>query len=360
MIPPEPRANPDLAGHDHAAGLLAAAAGSGRLHHAWLLAGPPGIGKATLAFRFARWLLAGRPSAPAGAAPSAAPLAVPLAAPPEHPACRLVAAGTHPDLLVLEPNTGDRGKRSLIRADDVRQVPRFLGLTASEGGERVVVVDQAEAMEAPAANALLKALEEPPPRAVLLLVTAAPGRLLPTLRSRCRRLDLSPLAPPVLEALLARWLPGEGAAARADLARLADGSPGAALHLAAGQGVEMQALVAEALAALPRPDPRRWHALAERLGGRGEGPDLATFLALLRRALSEAVRRGGRGAAGAPAWLATRPLAEWATLWDKLGRLGEEAERLSLDRRQVAATGLAWLAAPAGTRPWEAPPWNTP
>ncbi len=167
-LPPEPRANPDLFGHADAARTLEEAARSGRLHHAWLIAGPPGLGKATLAYRFARWLLAGQPSAgqPSAARPPAGQPAAPeppppLALDPRHPVFRRVAAGAHADLLTIEPGTlqGDRKRTDVINVDAARLIPGFMALTAAEGGWRVVVLDGAELMNPAAANALLKALD---------------------------------------------------------------------------------------------------------------------------------------------------------------------------------------------------------
>ncbi|HYZ34954.1 MAG TPA: DNA polymerase III subunit delta' [Crenalkalicoccus sp.] len=324
-------------GHEHAAATLAAAARAGRMHHAWLIAGPAGLGKATLAFRCARWLLAGEPAD----APGEAPLFVPS----ESPVFRRVAAGAHPDLLTLEPNTGERGRKEILRVEDARAAGRFLAHTAAEGGWRVVVVDEAERADSLAVqNALLKTLEEPPPRTVLLLTSAQPDRLLPTIRSRCRRLDLFPLEGGAMAPLLAAALPELSEGDRAALSRLAEGCPGRALTLAEGEGLALQALVEEALAALPRPDPRRLHAIADQVAGRRDGAALPTFMALLRRALAAALRQAGRGGA-APAWVAARPLGDWAALWERLGRLAEETERLNLDRRQAVLTGLGWLAA---------------
>lgn len=332
MIPPEPRANPELVGHEDAALTLVEAAGAGRLHHAWLLAGPRGVGKATLAYRFARWLLAGRPS-------SRAPLEVPA----EDPVFRRIAAGGHADLRVLAPNAGERGVKLMIRVDEVRQVPRFLGLTAAEGGWRIVVIEQAEAMNAEAQNALLKTLEEPPARALLLLTTAAPDRLLPTIRSRCRRIDLFPLPQPEMEAVLGRWLPELEPEQRRVLARISGGAPGRALQLAEGDGLALHAQVEAFLGSLPRPDPRGLHQLADSLAAKRDGSAFVTFMELLRSGLGEAIRAAGRGQP-APDFLASRPLADWASLWDTLGRLADETETLNLDRKQAVLSGLSQLA----------------
>ena len=247
-------------------------------------------------------------------------------------------------MLTVEPGTelGQRKRTDIINVDATRLIPNFMSLTPAEGGWRVVVLDVAEAMNRQAANALLKVLEEPPSRAALLLTCSEQGALLPTIRSRCRRLDLFPLAEPVMHGLLTRWLPEMSGPDRLGLARIGDGCPGQALALAEGEGLALQGLVEQVLAELPRPDPRRAHAVADAVAGRRDAAALTLFLTLLRRALAAGVREAGRGGA-APPWIAGRSLAEWSTLWDKLGRLADETERLNLDRKQAVLTGLGWL-----------------
>jgi len=333
MSVPEPRANPMLLGHEQAEAMLAEAMRSARMHHAWLITGAEGIGKATLAFRFARRLLAG---SPAGTS---------LALDPESLVFRRVAAGAHADLHTLARAWDDKRKRQRteIVVDDVRKVTDFLRLTPAEGGWRVVVVDGAEALNRNAANALLKVLEEPPARAMLVLTCAAPGRLPPTIRSRCRRLRLSPLADAAMEVLLADYLPDVQADQRARLVTLAEGSPGRALLLAAEEGLALSELVDQVLAALPVLPAVRAHALADAVA-RGEG-SFSTFMDLLRAAISAAVRDvlHGRADAEQERLVSLLSLEAWSETWHALTRLQDETERFSLDKRQAVIAGLGLL-----------------
>ena len=339
MTAPEPRDNPRLLGQRYAEGAIAEALSAGRIHHAWLLTGPPGVGKATLAYRFARRLLAG-PGAGSGEGG--------LQLDPAHPVFRRVAAGTHADLLSIERAWDDKRKRvrTEIVVDDVREVADFMRRTAAEGGWRAVVLDGAEYLNRNAANALLKVLEEPPPRAVLLLTCAAPGRLLPTIRSRCRRLRLGPLAAADVALLLDVFLPELDAAERGRLAAISEGSPGRAVQFAAEQGLAMAGLVQELLRGLPKLAPGRAVEVADRVA-RTEGA-YAAFMDLLLEGIGDAVRAAARGQAATEAhrFVAARPLVEWAELWHALGRLRDETERFNLDKRHAIVSGLAALNGP--------------
>src|SRR6478609_7821509 len=212
-----PRESTTLLGQDDAMRRAARALRSGRPPSAWLITGAPGVGKATFAYRIARYLLA-------YGATDAGP--EDLSVPPDHSAMRQVVAQSHPGLLVLKralnPKTGKL--MTVLSVDEIRRLADFFGMTSGAGGWRVAIIDTADDMNDNAANALLKMLEEPPGNAMLLVLSNTPGRLLPTIRSRCQRLDLRPLEDATMDIGLKSHLPDETAAERTALARLAGGS----------------------------------------------------------------------------------------------------------------------------------------
>ena len=332
MSAPNPRANPSLLGHQEAETTILDAIRAGRMHHAWLITGPEGVGKATLAYRFARRLLAGRPTEDS------------LAVEPGNPVFRRVAANSHADLLTIERVFNEKTKRmkTQIAVDDVRKINGFMSLTPAEGGWRVVIVDGAEELNQASANALLKILEEPPARAILLLVCSAPGRLLPTIRSRCRRLRLTPLADEPMGQLLTQYLPELSADERGRLITLAEGSPGRAIMLAEDEGLKIAMLVDKLLSDMPAIPTSRGYEIADFLGRSETG--FSTFMDLVRAGVAAAVRESVRGRADPDQerLVALRPLDAWGELWQGLTRLQDETERFALDKRQaiVASVGM--------------------
>jgi DNA polymerase-3 subunit delta' len=341
-------------GHATAEKTMLAAHQSGRLHHAWLLAGPRGIGKATLAWRFARFLLAGQAQAGLfGAADS-------LDVPADTPGRSLVDARSHPDLFhlrrTLNPDTGRM--RAEIAVDDVRELGAFMHMTPAMGQWRVAIVDAADEMNRNSANAVLKVLEEPPPNAVLLIVAHAPGRLLPTIRSRCRRLALQPLPDEMVMRLLGDYAPDVKEEERAVLARLSEGSIGRALELAGAGSLDLYREMVDVLATLPELDMARLHGFAERFARRGEEANAAwrslnyLFDAWLK-GLARHAAMGGEAAAIVPPerglqarLAAAASLDRWMEAWEKAADLLSGADRVNLDRKQtVLASFLALQSA---------------
>ncbi len=334
---PSPRETTDLIGQDEAESRLLSASQSGRLPHAWLLSGPAGIGKATLAYRMARFLLAGdRGGDLFGGGPSD------LAVPAEHPVVRRIAAGGHPDLLSVERGYDEKRKRRRqeIIVEDVRAVNGFMRMTPAEGGWRIVVIDSADEMNRNAANALLKILEEPPSDALLLLISHAPGRLLPTIRSRCCQLPLRPLGHTQVADLLARFSPSLGEAERATLAELADGSIGRALALSEAGGLALHTQVMTLVEGLPKLDVPALHGFADKVSRAGDLEAFRIVGELLRGWLAGRIRERALADAGE-----RRRLAEWLALWEKITRLFARAESANLDRKQVVITAFLDLQA---------------
>ncbi len=326
----EPRRQARLLGQAAAEDAFLRAWRAGRVHHAWLLTGPPGIGKATFAYRVARFVLAGGRDAEG------------LAVPPAHPVARKVAAGSHPDLVVLEgySTTPIGAIRERIGVDEVRALASALRKTAAESAWRVGLIDPADAMGREAANALLKLLEEPPPRTLLLLVCHVPGRLLPTIRSRCRRLALAALAEAEVAALLARLRPDADPAARARAAGLTDGSVGRACALLDDDIAGWLPAAEDPIAELASLDVSRAHALAESFA-RPEAEDaLALFFDLVRSGLAARARRlarEGRDSQG-------RALEACARLWENLGEVSRLTAGFALDRKQAVLTALSAIS----------------
>ncbi len=297
---PHPRETVRLFGQDAAERAFLSAFNSGRLHHGWLLTGPRGVGKATLAWRIARFLLA-TPDAQDDGLFGAPPPPESLDVDSDHPVSHRLLAGSDPGLAVITRSVNDStGRmRNEIVVDDIRALNRFFGLSAADGGRRVVIVDCADEMNVSAANALLKMLEEPPARTTLLLISHRPSGLLPTIRSRCRTLRLNPLGPEDMGAALEQAgvdLPGNPE----HLAALAAGSVGAALRLTSLGGLEIYAELMGVLNSLPRLDRPRALALAEAAAQRGAADRFDLLLDLIDMVLARLARTGAAGAPPAP------------------------------------------------------------
>ena len=330
--PPHPRETAALFGHESAEQALLTSYRSGRIAHAWLLGGPVGVGKATLAYRMARFVLA-HPDPAAQEVQQARSLAVAA----DNPIARRVAAKSHGDLLALERTAGDSGQlRTVITVDEVRRTIGFYGSTAGEGGWRVCVVDSADELKFPeASNALLKVLEEPPPRSLFLLVSHAPGRLLPTIRSRCRRLELRPLAPDDVAKAAAAALGREVTDEDIQKASAAaDGSVARALALLDGEHLALRERILALLGQLPQTDPRALHALGDSLE-RGGSDSFVTFVDTVRDWLSA---RLGREVPD------TGRLAQLAEVWEKLNRTARDVEVFNLERKPMVFAVFGSLA----------------
>ncbi|MCW2307572.1 DNA polymerase III subunit delta' [Rhodobium gokarnense] len=334
---PHPRQQQRLAGQAHAETELLDAYRSGRIHHAWILSGTRGIGKATLAFRMARFVLA-HPDPKAAAVAGARDLSVA----PDVPAARKVAAGSHPDLLHLRRPYDDKRKRfkTELPVDEIRRTASLFGTTAGEGGWRICIVDAADDMNANAANALLKVLEEPPPRALFLVVSHNPGRLLPTIRSRCRKLALDPLAPETI----AGELQALGLAGGLDertlhrVAVLGSGSLRRSVLLLRADGVALWDAFEDIAHGLPKMDRAAIHALADRVAARDADDVFATFKDIVRDWLTARVRDGA--AAGASAG----DLIAWSEAWETINQANRTAAVLNLDRKQLVLDTFRTLA----------------
>ncbi|MCC5986274.1 MAG: DNA polymerase III subunit delta' [Pararhodobacter sp.] len=300
---PHPRETPRMFGHGKAEAAFLAAHEGGRMHHGWLLAGPRGVGKATLAWRMARFLLAqpapGQEEAGLFGAPEP-PASLDL--PEDHPVARQMAALSHPGLRLIRRGHDEKKRpRQVITVEEVRGLAGFFGMSSTEGGRRVVIVDAADEMNANAANALLKLLEEPPAGAVLLLVAHQPSRLLPTIRSRCRMLRLNPLGAddiaPALEQALGTAPAADGAAA---LAALAGGSVGEAVRLATAGGPALYGEIVALIGAMPGMPRPALNALADSTAARGNEARFDMVVRLLEVALARMARRGATGRAPEP------------------------------------------------------------
>ncbi len=333
-----PREVDRLFGHEAALNEFADALRSGRLHHAWLLVGPEGVGKATLAYHLAREVLA------LGEEPQGARTPI-VRVGGNDPVFRKVAALSHPNLLLVRRSWNEKSKRysQWIGVDEVRRLRSFLGHSAGEAGWRVVIVDRADELNQNAANALLKALEEPPHQTLFFLVATAEGRIPVTIRSRCRTLRVTALGKEDLEVAVRAALERDGHKVDAETLgvalALSEGSVRRALELATGEGIQLYRDLLASLGGLPELDGPRLHRLVERLGGAADSERLDLFLSLLLGLLERLIRATATGEELSSEerklqhrLLARANLPQWVEVWDAIGRAKADAASLNLDR----------------------------
>ena len=328
-----PRQTSDLFGHREAETALLNAYRSGRIPHAWLIGGAQGIGKATLAYRMARFVLA----SPNPLAPSVQ-RAQTLAVDPSDPVARQITAEAHGGLLVLERGLNDRGVlRTVITVDETRETISFFGSTAAVDGWRICIVDTVDELNPNAANALLKILEEPPQRSLFLLVSHAPARALPTILSRCRKLPLRPLATDdVIRAATQATDIAADDPALAEAAGASEGSVSRALTLLGGDALKLQQRTAALLATLPQVDPRELHALGDALGT-SDRVALAAFIDGVERWVSEKLHVDDANA-NLPR------LARLAEVWEKIVRAARDTQDYNLERKPLVFSVFGMLA----------------
>lgn len=353
-----PSQTTNLFGHDAAERLFLEAYNSDRLHHAWLIGGPKGVGKATLAWRIAKFLL----SEPADEGDSlfGDPLpkdAATLDRDSEDPLVQRIASGGHGGLKVIERSINEKtGKlRNDIVIDDVRSLIRFYEQTSAEGGWRVAIIDAVDEMNTNAANALLKVLEEPPEKSILLLVAHSPGRLLPTIRSRCRPLSLGILQDTTVQAVLAERFPDMSVSELTIAAQLAAGAPGRAIELVEKNGVSLYQNFLGLISYLPRLKLPDVHAFADKVANNKADAEYRLFIELYLSFIQKIARQFATQTALSSSISEESDLInqispqarldQWLDLWEKVGDLTKRADSVNLDRKQVVLTMFTSLKA---------------
>ena len=321
MTTPDSAHNPTLTGHDEALRQVTAAFAGVRMHHAWLISGIEGIGKATLAWHIAHHVLSNGEN-PLGNLNL------------KHPTAKLILAGAHPDMLVVRRMPNDKGDlRDSIVVEDALKIASFLHKTATHDGWRVVLIDEAHALNRHGQNAILKILEEPPARALIVMTATSPGALLPTIRSRCRALPLEPLSETSMKSILARFAPEVSGDELTQLIALAGGSAGFALKVIRTETLPLYAELRELLDAMPNLDIGRLHKLADRLGRKADAESFDVLTALLTDLLRVAVHARATGEQGTDTPLPPMPLDRALHLWDKTRATFALADTANLDKK---------------------------
>ncbi|KAB7615559.1 DNA polymerase III subunit delta' [Amylibacter sp. SFDW26] len=344
---PHPRETAVLLGQDKAQADFLTAFQSGRMHHAWLITGPRGVGKATLAWKIAKFLLA-QPNDDGGMFADETPPADTLGIDPNHPVLRRLEALGEPRLFLCRRPWDDKTKKHKrdITVEETRALKGFFNLSAADGGWRVAIVDAADEMNSSAANALLKILEEPPEKTIILLVSHQPARLLPTIRSRCRELRCEKLSGADMAQALhnAEFEVGQNPEA---LAELADGSVGEAIRITSEDGLKRYADLVSLTAQSPQMDRQTALRLANACVGKGNEPTYDLSLRLIRQMLSRiarfaalqpsTVQEAAQGEASMLAKLGPNVQAarKWADLSAELTARSNHARAVNLDPSSV-------------------------
>lgn len=337
-----PRTNSVLFGHDAAETSLFTDYESGKLAHGWLITGPQGIGKATLAYRFARTLLSGEKNIGA-----------------EHPVFRRIAAESHMDLLVVEP-AFDAKKDEFAReisVEQAREVAQFLAMTPGEGAWRVVIIDSIDALNTNAANAILKILEEPPPQSVILLICHNPAKILPTIRSRCQVMRLKPLIKDHFYRIMEHILPDIDNRELAALAEFSNHAPGVAVALKEQGAISLYEQLLALLVPLPELEMTKLHGFAEQIGGSKVHGNWQLLTRLMLHLLAQTTRQASGDTIEAISMEEQRIVNKlaamhsargWAEKWQQASEQFSLAETRHLDYKQVVIAFIHSLASKEG------------
>ena len=355
-----PRFTNQLVGHEAAERTFLEAIEGDRLHHAWLISGPKGIGKATLSWKFAKFLLTQTRSADPGLFGDDLPKpSVTLDVEPDSPEVKRIESGGHGGLRLVERSENEKtGKlRNDIVVGDIRELINFFSQTSADGAWRIAIIDAADEMNVNAANALLKILEEPPEKSILFLIAHASGKLLPTIKSRCRILKLKTLPENSVQAVLAARFPELGVEELTATARLADGAPGRAIELHIQGGVALYRQMGTLLAGLPQLNIPGVHQLAVQLGAAKADAQYQLFLQIFLAWVERLIRQRAANSAaldvmdGESAQItrisALAGVDRWLQLWEKMCQLTARADAVNLDRKQVIVSLFSSLSSAA-------------